>query len=260
MSGTSNKLFKVKQSSLKMHHDTANVTDEEVLLLEAPKETDEVFRKLRMPSKASFVKREMKEINEINAIENIFEGLPVFKGKYMKKLCNSHFLQILMVDQLYAYIPEEAAKIILDFTGKFKKTMMDTEFYILAPREYFTKAYDGKPAETYIIFYREHMHSSSDSYDYVRESDNCIQLYASGNDFDDNRRLMKHTDSTIYNTDSNSFSKRGALIAVAIFMVLSIVLLFSSIMTGSLMSLALALTLGGINLIEFNSDKFWNEK
>lgn len=197
MSSTSRKLMSIKNNNLRSVYSKAgNISDDEVLLLNQPKESDKIFRALDIPSKAEFVNDQMKDIQSIKAYESLFEGEEVFIGSHIKDICNKYFLQILRLNELKGYLPDSAGLEIKKFIDKFDKVLTQSSFYILAGKECFTEKYYGKEVKTYIIFFVDPTDSRHQSKIY--ESSRLIQLTSSGSDWSSNRTFLKHLDNEGY--------------------------------------------------------------
>lgn len=197
MSSTSRKLMSIKNNNLRSVYSKAgNISDDEVLLLNQPKESDEIFRALEIPSKAEFINDQLKDIQSVKRYESLFEGEEVFIGSHIKDLCNKYFLQILKLSELKGYLPDETGLEIKKFIDKFDKALTQSSFYILAGRECFENDYYGKEVKTYIIFFIDP--SDSRSYSKIEEDSRLVQLTSSGNDWSNNRTFLKHLDTKTY--------------------------------------------------------------
>lgn len=197
MSSTSRKLMSIKNNNLRSVYSKAgNISDDEVLLLNEPKESDEIFRTLEIPSKAEFVNDQLKDIQSVKRYESLFEGEEVFIGSHIKDICNKYFLQILKLSELKGYLPDEAGLEIKKFVNKFDKTLTQSSFYILAGRECFENDYYGKEVKTYIIFFTDP--SDSRGYSKIEKDSRLVQLTSSGSDWSNNRAFLKHLDTEEY--------------------------------------------------------------
>lgn len=257
MSSTSKKLFKLKHSKLQETFNTIDAKDEtEVKLLNAPKETDEIFRKLGAPSKAVFVNDQLKDYYEMKAYQSKYNGYEAFRTKDIKKLCNTYFLQLLTLDNLYAYLPDSTMLTIKRFTEKYDIAVVDSFFFILCPREYFEKRSYGKEAKTFIIFFRDEKGTSSrNNHRRVNQKETLLQLASSGKDFPAYRRWFKAFDINSY---ANQVGSAYVNIISAIFIILTI---FSSFIWGllatTLLLIATMIIIFIINM-KYRSDFHWN--
>jgi len=200
MSSTSKNLMKIKEKNLKGSYTLAgNPSDEEILLLNEPHESDSIYRELGIPSKKDHIEKELIDIKAVKAYENIFAGLPAFKGSYIKEMANKYFLQIRKLNRLHGYLPQEAVLKIKEFVDAHDKAIVESSFYILAGKECFLPEYEGKEVKTYVLFFVEP--SDSRGYSFTQEHYTMIQFHSSGNDWSSNRQWLIHLDKDDYNCE-----------------------------------------------------------
>lgn len=185
MPQTSKRLHNVKKESLSKSVRKLDVTgDDEILLLNAPSEYDDMYRSLGVNSKQSVVAEQLKDSKEIEVFQKKYGNLEAFKGHHIKELCNKYDLMLLPISDLRGYLDDNTMKQLKEFNTKFDKTIMsDSYIYILAARECFYSEFKGKPVKTFIIFYKEKT-GEYDSYSKVRKKDTVNQICSSGTDFD----------------------------------------------------------------------------
>lgn len=189
MSKTSHKLKALKDTGLKKSVSHINFKDkEELLLLSAPNQYDEIYRQLGVKSEQDMIADTSSDILAINHYQEMFDKLEAFKGYQIKELCLKYDLWIRPISSIYGYLTEDAIKAIKEFNDKFEDTIIsDGTFYILTHRECFYKINKNKPIDTYIIFYRDKSNDRSNRY--VGKKDILNQVYSSGSDFSSFRML-----------------------------------------------------------------------
>lgn len=260
---TSQKLVELKKSTLQVDYDSVDIkSNEEFLLLNEPKPTDEIFRTLGVPTKRDYVNKTLKDAREINVIDSLYgNGNPTFKGYHIKELCNKYFLSALSLTNLVGYLPEETITAIDSFSKSYDKEIAESSFYILAPREYFTESYYGKECKTYIILFREPRESSESGYATIKKNSNVTQVYSSGRDFSNKRLIKKHIDYNVYGTDGTSMLASNIL-TILLFLTPSIVFIFYNCIVASIVFGSLFIIINTCNnfIFPFCSDKYWNEK
>lgn len=185
MAKTSKKLYGVKNDILAKSVKNIDVdSNEELLLLNAPSEFDEVYRTLGVNSKQDFVKAQLKDSREIGVFQDKYNNLEAFKGHHIKKLCNSHDLMILPISNIKGYLNDNTMKAIKEFSEEFKDTILrDSSIYILAKRECFYNDFIGKEVKTFVIFYKDRANDNGSSSRKLRKEDVINQIHSSGNDF-----------------------------------------------------------------------------
>lgn len=256
---TSKKLYALKKEKIKESRTSSGLNnDEEVLLLNAPKDTDHIFRELGIPSQKAFVNEQLKDVRILNRYEELFPGCEAFKGKHIKELCNKYFLQIMPLNELGAFLDEEAASFIAKFVKNFDTILNGSSFYILAPREYFTPDFHGKQAITFIIFFRDGNDSSSKDYAKVAKNDTLVQLYSSGKDFKSVRKYKKYVDKTTYKEEVPS--KFWGNILICLFLLAALICIPFGYFWVSTTCTVIFLFWIIIDNLTFMSDSFWNEK
>lgn len=183
MAQTSKKLFGIKNEYLSSKNRKLDInSEEELLLLSAPSEYDDLYRKLGVNSKKDYVAEELKDSREIEVFQKKYNNLESFKGYHIKKLCNKYDLMLMPVSEIEGYLNDDAMKAIKEFSDNFKNiTLSDSYLHILAGRECFYSSFRGKEIKTFIIFYK----NESDRRGYRRayENDVVTQIYSSGEDF-----------------------------------------------------------------------------
>ena len=125
MANTSKKLYNIKNGVLLKNIDKIGVSsDEELLLLEAPSEFDEVYRAIGVKSKQSFVNDQLKDSKEIKVFQDKFKNAEAFKGKHIKMLCNKYDLMILPISNVKGFLSDKAMKAVKEFTDTFENTLL----------------------------------------------------------------------------------------------------------------------------------------
>jgi len=259
MSGTSRKLMSIKNKGLKsVYAQTGELSEDEVLLLNEPDETDSIFRTLGIPSQSKFVNDSLKDITAIKVYEKLFDNKEAFKGHFIKKLCNEYFLGIYKLDKLKGYLNKDTVREIDSFVKKFDKVLKSSSFYILAGRECFEKKYYGKEVKTFIIFYLDG--ADSRYTEKVKENTTLIQITSSGNDWNENRIWLKQIDNNNYSGELPMLSFN--LICVALPLFISILCTIAGQFGVAIFFGLLSILLFTINtyLNNHNYKKYWNEK
>jgi hypothetical protein len=251
---TSNKLFIEKNKQLGTNYSIANIrTDDEILLLTAPKETDEIARKLGISSRTDFVNKTMKDNNSIKQTEKKFKGYQAFKGHFIKTIANKYFLKILTIDNSYRYFSDEALDAIKVFSEKHDKDVVDSGFFMLAETSYFGESDKNKLAKTFIIFYR----GKNDSYRTIKKEDTLIQIYSSGNDFSELSRLKKFIDTSAYADGSPPPIIITSVIGLVA--ILTSILLYLNLYGWSLFMGIISVILFSINITMLRPSKYWTK-
>jgi hypothetical protein len=268
-SKTSTSLYNIKKKAIKADKVASTVgNDAEVLLLQEHKETDIIFNSLAVNSKRKFVESTLNVYNRINTHEKAYKGTEGFKGQYIKQLANKYFLQILPLHELKAYINDEAAAAILNFSNTFKEDLNQSAFYILTAREDFKESRSGTEVKTCIIFFRPEVNKRQVGFSVVLESEILLQIYSSGEDFDKSRIYKKYVDTTVYKKSKEEFSLLGTNIVNLVLILLWLGIIYATkpdevesqalFLIVLLLPIVLSLIYVFMTNVFNTSDEYWN--
>ena len=259
MGVTSKKLYGIKNSILQKKVEKIDVNnDDELLLLEAPSEYDEIYRTLGVHSKQDFVKEQLKDSREIRVFQDKYDNTEAFKGSHIKELCNTYDLMIMPISNVEGYLNDKAIKAIKDFTEKFDSALLsEANLYILTGREYFYNDAKGKEVKTFIIFYKDKDNNSGSTSRKLRDTDVVNQLYSSGSDFS-NWRMFSQLFLKRRYTRGDGMPRYVSNILISLLLLLSIGFMFVNLIASVSVLTVYLLAMWGNNSVK-EYKECWNQ-
>lgn len=210
-----------------------NISNEETLLLEAPKENLQILETINLTNHIHKVNNKFNTLNRVKQLSSLYNR-NAFLGSDIKKLCIKYDLKLCKAEDFLVEINNEIAQVINNFvdehaiyteeesnideyyyndegkkcvrkalvkvkTNRSKVMVTSRNFFILASSENFINQNSSLKNAT--LFYRDH-----DDSRLANESDCFIELYSWGENYSETRMLnyLFNSNNYIFHNDNIS--------------------------------------------------------
>lgn len=228
-----------------------NISNEETLLLEAPKENLQILETINLTNHIHKVNNKFNTLNRVKQLSSLYNR-NAFLGSDIKKLCIKYDLKLCKAEDFLVEINNEIAQVINNFvdehaiyteeesdideyyyndegkkcvrkalvkvkTNRSKVMVTSRNFFILASSENFINQNSSLKNAT--LFYRDH-----DDSRLANESDCFIELYSWGENYSETRML-----NYLFNSNNYIFNNDNISIRTLNFITISLLLLLTLI-------------------------------
>lgn len=228
-----------------------NISNEETLLLEAPKENLQILETINLTNHIHKVNNKFNTLNRVKQLSSLYNR-NAFLGSNIKKLCVKYDLKLCKAEHFLVEIDNEIATIINKFvdehaiyteeesdideyyynkegekcvrkalikvkTNRSNVMVTSRNFFILAPSENFID--ENSSLKNATLFYRDH-----DDTKLASESDCFIELYSWGENYSETRML-----NYLFNLNKYEFRNDDISIRNLNFITISLLLLLTLI-------------------------------